>query len=82
MNPYESHGLEDWFLTAFLKKISFKASSLDIDGPSVFDVDTWNLDDAEVLREWRHIDIVVSCDNQKFVCVIENKIFSDDVAIG
>lgn len=78
MNPNESHGLGDYFLTSFLKKISFKASSLGIEGPPIFDIDSWNLDDAEILREWRNIDILIRCDNQKFVCVIENKIYSKE----
>jgi len=78
MNPNESHGLGDYFLTHFLKKISFKASSLGIEGPSIFDIDSWNFDDAEIIREWRNIDVLVRCDRQKFICVIENKIYSKE----
>lgn len=78
MNPKESHGLGDYFLISFLKNISFKASSLGMEGPSIFDRDSWNLDDAEILKEWRNIDILIRCDNQKFICVIENKIHSKE----
>ena len=78
MNPNESHELGDYFLTSFLKKIVFKASELGIDGPSIVDIDSWNLDEAEVLREWRNIDILVKVDKERFVCVIENKIQSGE----
>ncbi|MCK4732098.1 MAG: PD-(D/E)XK nuclease family protein [Methanophagales archaeon] len=78
MNPNESHGLGDYFLTSFLKKVSSKASSLGIEGPSVFDIDSWNFDDGEILREWKNIDILIKCDNQKFICVVENKIYSKE----
>jgi len=78
MNPNESHGLGDYFLIFFLKKVSSKASSLGIAGPSVFDIDSWNLNDVDIQREWRNIDIIIKCDNLKFVCVIENKIYSKE----
>jgi len=76
MNPNESHGLGDYFLISLLKKISFKASSLGIEGLSIFDVDSWSFDDAEILREWKNIDILIKCDDQKLICIIENKIYS------
>jgi len=76
MNPGESHGLGDYFLSSFLKKISFKASSLGIEGPSVFDIDSWSFDDVEILREWRNIDLLIRSDNRKFICIVENKITS------
>lgn len=78
LNPKGSHGLGDNFLIPFLKNISFKASSLGMEGLSIVDIDLWNLNDAEILREWRNIDILIRCDNQKFICVIENKIYSKE----
>ena len=78
LSPNESHGLGDYFLTSFLKKLSFKASHLKLDGPSIFDIDGWNLTDAEILREWKNVDIFIKCDSQKFVCAIENKIYSKE----
>ena len=77
MDPNESHGLGDYFLSDFLKKVSFKASSSsEITGPSIFEVDNWNLDDAEVIREWKNIDMLIISRSHKFVCAIENKILS------
>jgi len=78
MNPNESHGLGDYFLNSFLKKISFKASLLGVEGPSIFDIDSWRFNDAEVLRERSNIDIIIRCDNQKFICILENKIYSKE----
>lgn len=76
MNPNESHGLGDYFLNLFLKKISLKTSSLGVEGLSIFDIDSWRFNDAEVLRERNNIDIIIRCDNQKFICILENKIYS------
>jgi hypothetical protein len=78
MNPNESHELGDYFLNAFFKKATHKSSSLGIEGPSIFEIDEWDFDDAEVLREWRNIDILIKSDNSKFICVIENKIHTKE----
>jgi len=78
MNPIENHGLKDYFLKIFLKKVASKASSLKIEGVTVFDIDAWSLDDAEVLKGWKNIDIIIKCEGQKFVCIIENKIYSKE----
>jgi len=78
MNPQESHGLKDYFLKSFLKAIALKASTLGIKEVTVFDIDYWDFNDAEILREWRNIDILIRCDEQKFICAIENKIYSKE----
>jgi len=78
MNPKENHNLKDYFLSSFLKVISMRASSLGINGPSIFDIDGWNFVETEVLREWRKIDILIKDDNHKLICVIENKIYSKE----
>ncbi|PLV59914.1 PD-(D/E)XK nuclease family protein [Thermotoga sp. KOL6] len=79
LNPQENHGLRDYFLKIFLKKLILKASILGMERVSVFDIDSWDLDDTEVLREWRNIDILIKHDERKFVCVIENKMYSKDI---
>ena len=78
LDPNESHGLGDYFLSLFLKEVAHKAYSMDIDTPSVFDIDSWDFDDAEIIREWRNIDILIKSDYHKFVCVIENKVYSTE----
>jgi len=78
MDPNESHGLGDYFLSIFLKKSVSKASSFGLKSPSVFDIDSWHFDSVEILTEWRNIDILIRCDEYKFICVIENKISSKE----
>lgn len=78
MKPDESHGLGDYFLNSFLKRISLNASLFGVNGPSIFDIDSWRFNDAEVLRERRNIDIIIRSDSNKFICIVENKIYSKE----
>lgn len=78
MDPSESHGVGNYFLTSFLKEISVKGNSLGLSVPSVFEIDDWPLGDVEVLREWKKIDILIKYDAHKFVCAIENKVRSGE----
>lgn len=78
MDPTETHGLGDYFLTAFLKKASSLTEFEDNESPSIFEIDSWNFNYVEILREWRNIDILIKSDENKFVCVIENKINSSE----
>jgi hypothetical protein len=78
MNPKENHNLKDYFLSSLLKEISVRASSLGINAPSIFDIDSWSFIETEILREWRNIDILIKDDNHKLICVIENKIYSKE----
>ena len=76
MDPNESHGLGDYFLAIFLKRMASKTTSFGIESLSVFDIDSWHFDSAEILREYKHIDILIRSDEHKFICAIENKIRS------
>lgn len=78
MDPNESHGLGDYFLHSFLGLITFKASALKIKAPSIFDIDSWNYESAEIRREWKNIDILILSEENKLVCAIENKIYSKE----
>jgi len=78
MNPSQSHGLGDSFLKGFLFKTSVKAGLLRIKTISPVDVDVWDLTETEIRREWSHIDILLVEHAKKFVCVIENKIYSSE----
>ena len=78
LDPTETHGLGDYFLAAFLKQVAIRSPAVGIQSPSIFDIDTWHFDSAEILREWRHIDIFIRCDDHKLICVIENKIQSKE----
>lgn len=42
--------------------------------PSLFDIDYWDMQNTEILREHENIDLLVVDDTNKFVFVIENKV--------
>ena len=76
MNPLENHEIGDYFLKTFLeiaikdfiqdKRIEVKAQ--DILGAKFFD--------CEIRREYNNIDILIINPDNKFLCLIENKIWS------
>ena len=76
LNPAQSHGLGDSFLRGFLLKTSVKVSEGGSKTLSPIDVDVWDLSATDVRREWKNIDITLLDKSNKFVCVIENKIYS------
>lgn len=73
LDPSESHNLSGLFLTWFLKDIF---SNEKIKWTNEFLVDTIDMRNIRLYREWRHIDILIESDN--FVIVIENKIDSKE----
>ena len=78
MSPYETHGLGDYFLKEFLKS-AIKEYSLDEKIEiSLKDIVFYNLDDADIKREYKHIDLLVISRQNQFVCIIENKIWSKE----
>lgn len=73
LDPQQNHGLED----AFIKKLLQRALSLASDSPvpiTAIDLDTWDLEEMEVLREWRNIDILVTDAQHQLVVAIEKKV--------
>lgn len=78
MDPVQPHGLGEDFIKGLLQKslIGVPPESISI---TPIDLDIWSLDNLQVRREWRNIDILLindndQTDNQKFVVVIENKV--------
>jgi len=71
LNPAGNHGLGDRFLKRFLERVLFGAPVQPI---SPVEIDVSDLQDAEVRREWRGIDILVVNESARLVCVIENKV--------
>lgn len=73
LDPRESHGLGDVVIRKLLRDIfsDTKVSSRDI-----FDADTLNLQNIEIRREWRNIDLLLILDED--VVVIENKVDTSD----
>lgn len=77
MTPYETHELGDYFLKEFLKSAIKNYSSND-NVLSLKDIAFSSFNDAEIARESQHIDLLITSRKNKFVCVIENKIWSDE----
>ena len=78
MSPFETHGLGDYFLKEFLKSV-IKDYSLDENiGISLKDIVFLNLDDTEIKREYKNIDLLFISQQNKFVCIIENKIWTGE----
>jgi hypothetical protein len=74
-NPIESHGLNDYFLKKYLISV-ISNSDNSIISPII--IDGWNLKDANVKREYKDIDILISSKTNSFVCCIENKVLSSE----
>jgi hypothetical protein len=73
IDPNETHNLSEYFTTSFLKLVTFNNTN-----PSskltMFDVDTLDLANMQVFREWNNIDVLLVDEEQKLACVIENKV--------
>lgn len=71
LDPRESHGLGDVVVRKLLRDIFSDSKSRDI-----FDADRLNLQNIEIRREWKNIDILLILDED--AVVIENKVDSVD----
>ncbi|MDD3419959.1 MAG: PD-(D/E)XK nuclease family protein [Candidatus Gastranaerophilales bacterium] len=78
MSPYENHGLGDYFLKEFLKQALIEFSQEEGVSASLDDVVFNNFDDAEIRREYKSIDLLIISPSNKFFCVVENKIWSEE----
>jgi hypothetical protein len=77
LDPSETHGLSDYFTNLFLK-LALKNSTGSNSKLSIFDIETFDLTDVKVYREWHNIDVLLVDEANQFVCVIENKIDSSE----
>ena len=78
LDPTETHGLSDYWLRQFLRKVIKNGEEILGNTFSLFDLDGWDLTQAEVRREWRNIDILILDEKNHFVCAIENKVDSGE----
>lgn len=77
LTPGETHGLGDVFLRRFLSRLLLENDGIDV-RLTPAQVELTRFDDVEVLREWKHIDILVRSRNDPWCLVIENKIGSKE----
>lgn len=73
LTPYQNHGLGEAFARKLLQKVVSLAKNIELPITPI-DLDTWNLDDLEVSREWQSIDILLRSGTNHLSIIIENKI--------
>lgn len=77
LDPSETHNLSDYFTNLFLK-LALKSGNTKNTDLNIFDIETFDLTDIKVYREWHNIDVLLVDESNQFVCVIENKIDSTE----
>lgn len=77
LDPNETHNVSDYFITSFLKLATYNNANQNPE-LSLIDIDTLDLSKIQVFREWNNIDVLLVDDEQKLVCVIENKVDSKE----
>jgi len=79
LTPGESHGQGDQYLRAVLIDVLRKARQQGIPPPiSPVELDGADLQGVEVRREWRYIDLLISCKKPSIVFAVENKVDSGE----
>lgn len=77
LDPGESHGLGGLFLRAVLMDL-LRQTPANQRLFSPIKLDGGDLRGIEIRREWRNIDLLITCDDPSFVIAIENKIASSE----
>lgn len=77
LDPAESHGQGALFLKAILMDLLAQTPP-EMRPFSPVQLDGAELRGVELRREWKHIDILITCQEPKFVIAIENKIGSGE----
>ncbi|MCY4416263.1 MAG: PD-(D/E)XK nuclease family protein [Chloroflexi bacterium] len=78
LDPRGSHGLGEYFVRRFLSEAAVAARERGIGEVTPLIVDGWKLDDIEVATERHRIDIMLIAKSDQFVCLIENKVGTEE----
>lgn len=79
LDPAESHGQGSLFLKAILMDLLKRAGEQGLPRAlSPVELDGIELQGVEVRREWRSIDLLITCKDPAFVVAIENKVDSGE----
>lgn len=73
LDPSQNSGLGQTFLKRFLQKAILNSTTSELSITPI-DVDSWDLHNVTVQREWLNIDILIFEENIKLAVIIENKI--------
>ena len=74
----ENHNIGDYFLKEFLKNALARYRNNEQIDVKLHDVVFEDFSDVEIRREYHNIDILITSPKNKFLCVIENKIWSTE----
>jgi len=77
LNPRGNHNLKEDFLKKFICDSIINNDNIETKYTS-FDIQLANLNDVEIRREWKNIDILIISNNLKICILIENKIYSTE----
>src|SRR2546427_5053598 len=77
LDPAESHGQGQLFLKAVLMDLLKRAAPA-TRPLSPIELDGTDLRGIEIKREWKNIDLLITCQEPPFVVAIENKVDSHD----
>jgi hypothetical protein len=77
LDPAESHGQGSLFLRAILMDLMRQAPP-EMRPLSPVELDGEELHGVEIRREWRNIDLLITCKEPPFVIAIENKVDSSE----
>lgn len=77
LNPQESHGLDDVFVKRLLQHALSGTVTVRPD-VTPLDIALWELDNLEVRREWRRVDLLLLDESHQLAAIIENKVESGE----
>jgi len=77
LNPRENHNFGDIILKKVLSEIISTNENIDV-GLSLSRIQASNFYDVEIQREWNGIDILAVSKSNRFILLIENKIYSKE----
>lgn len=77
LDPAESHGQGSLFLNAVLMDL-LRQAPVEQRPLSPVELDGEELRGVEIRREWRYIDLLISCKEPAFVVAVENKVGSGE----
>lgn len=77
MDPQQTHGLGEDFLTTLLQKVvqSAEVEALPVSAVELY---LWDMTGTTVQREWRNIDILLLNEERRLAVAIENKVGSGE----
>lgn len=73
MRPWEVHGMGDTFVKRFLQRALVQSPRTSAPVTAT-ELDSWDLGQIQVSREWENIDILLLDDRNRLAVIIENKI--------